>query len=94
LLFGATWFTEIQGGSDLGANMVEANLNGENWLLNGTTKYFASNAGLADLALVSARPKGGKNGAKGLSLFAVPKENSKGKRNFMIRRLKRKSRNE
>lgn len=91
LLFGATWFTEIQGGSDLGANMVEANLNGENWLLNGTTKYFASNAGLADLALVSARPKGGKNGAKGLSLFVVPKENSKGKRNFMIRRLKRKS---
>ncbi|QGA69095.1 DNA alkylation response protein [Sulfolobus sp. E11-6] len=91
LLFGATWFTEVQGGSDLGANMVEAEFNGKYWVLNGNTKYFASGVGLADLALVSARPRGSKSGAKGLALFLVPKENSSGERNFLIRRLKRKS---
>ncbi|PVU77150.1 DNA alkylation response protein [Sulfolobus islandicus] len=91
LLFGATWFTEIQGGSDLGSNLVEAEFNGKYWLLKGNTKYFASGVGLADLALVSARPMGSKSGAKGLSLFLVPKKNNKGEKNFLIRRLKRKS---
>lgn len=91
LLFGATWFTEIQGGSDLGSNLVQAEFDGKHWLLKGNTKYFASGVGLADLALVSARPFGSKSGAKGLSLFLVPKENNRGEKNFLIRRLKRKS---
>jgi alkylation response protein AidB-like acyl-CoA dehydrogenase len=63
---GATWMTEVKGGSDLGANVETvarqsasrsagivsegANL----WLLNGD-KYFASNVG-AELAIVAARP--------------------------------------
>lgn len=89
--YGATWFTELQGGSDLGANAVEAANVGGRWFVNGDTKYFASNAGLADFALVTARPKGGQPGAKGLGLFLVPKYNSAGGRNFIVRRLKEKS---
>jgi len=90
IMYGATWFTEIQGGSDLGANKTEAFYEGKEWHINGE-KYFASNAGIADLALVSARPKGSITGAKGLALFLVPKFNKDGKRNFLIRRLKEKS---
>jgi len=88
---GATWFTELQGGSDLGANKLEARANGETWLLNGDTKYFASNAGLAHFAIVTARPRGARAGAKGLALFLVPEINSSGIRNFTVRRLKDKS---
>src|SRR5215469_9081332 len=54
---GATWMTEIKGGSDLG-NTVEtvARPAGDHWLLTGD-KYFTSNAG-AELAVVAARPEG------------------------------------
>ena len=89
--YGATWFTELQGGSDLGSNLVEAVEEGGLWRINGDTKYFASNVGLADFALVTARPRGAPQGAKGLGLFLVPKEDSKGNRNFDFRRLKEKS---
>ncbi len=89
--FGATWFTELQGGSDLGANRVEAREAEGRWRISGDTKYFASNAGLADFALVSARPRGAAPGAKGLGLFLVPRIDAKGRRNFTIRRLKEKS---
>ncbi len=89
--FGATWFTEIQGGSDLGANQVTAHRHDGRWRITGDTKYFASNAGLADYALVSARPSGAPEGAKGLGLFLVPKLGSNGQRNFAVRRLKEKS---
>jgi len=91
ITYGATWFTELQGGNDLGANLVEAIQDGASWRVNGDTKYFASNAGLADLALVTARPRGAGPGAKGLGLFLVPKINVLGKRNFILRRLKEKS---
>jgi alkylation response protein AidB-like acyl-CoA dehydrogenase len=66
---GATWMTEIKGGSDLGANVetiarraaseppaVAGGLK-DLWILNGD-KYFASNVG-AELAIVAARPEGG-----------------------------------
>lgn len=89
--FGATWFTELQGGSDLGANRVEARETEGGWRISGDTKYFASNVGLADYALVSARPRGAPPGAKGLGLFLVPKIDAKGRRNFTVRRLKEKS---
>ena len=89
--YGATWFTETQGGSDLGANLVESQQEGGVWRISGDTKYFASNAGLADCALVSARLRGGKEGAKGLGLFLVPRFDSAGRRNFTVRRLKDKS---
>jgi acyl-CoA dehydrogenase len=89
--YGATWFTELQGGSDLGSNLAEAVEEGGLWRVSGDTKYFASNAGLADFALVTARPRGASQGAKGLGLFLVPKYDSSGKRNFDLRRLKEKS---
>ena len=89
--YGATWFTELQGGSDLGANMVEAWQENGHWWIRGDTKYFASDAGLADYALVTARPEGAPPGAKGLGLFLVPRYNSAGARNFDVRRLKEKS---
>jgi len=88
--FGATWFTEVQGGSDLGANTTMARMEGGVWRLYGE-KYFASGVGLADIALVSARPEGSKPGAKGLALFAVPRVDSRGNLNFIVRRLKDKS---
>ena len=89
--YGATWFTELQGGSDLGANLVESHQEDGIWRVVGDTKYFASDAGLADYALVTARPRGAPAGAKGLGLFLVPRYDSRGRRNFDVRRLKDKS---
>ncbi len=91
ILLGATWFTEIQGGSDLGANETQAWQEGGTWILDGDKKYFASNAGLADLALVSARPRGAVKGAKGLALFLVPRLWEDSSLNYFVRRLKWKS---
>lgn len=88
--FGATWMTEIQGGSDLGANVTVARKEGDTWRLTGE-KYFASGAGLADYALVTARPEGARLGAKGLALFLLPRLDASGKLNFTVRRLKDKS---
>lgn len=91
LELGATWFTEVQGGSDLGANQTTARLaSGGRWLLNGY-KYFASGAGLADVALVTARPPGAPKGVRGLALFLVPRQASGGGLNYHVRRLKTKS---
>jgi acyl-CoA dehydrogenase len=89
--WGATWMTETQGGSDLGANTTRAQVKNGVWRLYGDTKYFASNAGLADCAIVTARPEGAKPGPKGLSLFLVPRLDKNGNLNFILRRLKDKS---
>jgi alkylation response protein AidB-like acyl-CoA dehydrogenase len=89
---GATWMTEIKGGSDLGATVdTVARPTGDHWQLTGD-KYFASNAG-AELAVVAARPEGGANNVRGLALFLVPKHRSHGRQNpgqlnYTIRRLK------
>ena len=90
-LWGATWFTEVQGGSDLGANTARAEpVAGRLHRLYGY-KYFASGAGVADWALTTARLPGSRPGAKGLSLFAVPRLSSEGRLNYHVRRLKWKS---
>ncbi len=89
--FGATWMTEIQGGSDLGANRTVARRAGEVWVLSGGDKYFASGAGLADVAIATARPEGAPEGPKGLALFLVPRINSRGELNYKVRRYKDKS---
>ena len=69
---GATWMTEIKGGSDLGAGVeTTAVPDGGAWRLTGD-KYFSSNAG-AELAVVAARPKGAPPGVRGLALFLVPR---------------------
>ncbi|HEY43345.1 MAG TPA: acyl-CoA dehydrogenase [Anaerolineae bacterium] len=90
-MWGATWMTETQGGSDLGANTTVAKLETGVWRLYGEEKSFASNAGLADLALVTARPEGAKPGPKGLALFIVPRLSQSGDLNFTVRRFKAKS---
>jgi alkylation response protein AidB-like acyl-CoA dehydrogenase len=89
--WGATWMSETQGGSDLGANQTVARQEGGAWRLYGEDKYFASNAGLADLAIVTARPEGAATGPKGIALFLVPRLDEQGQLNFQLRRLKRKS---
>ncbi len=88
--WGATWMTEIQGGSDLGANTLQAARAGDAWRLDGE-KYFCSGAGLTDVALVTARPEGAPAGPKGLALFLVPRINRAGALNYHVRRLKDKS---
>jgi alkylation response protein AidB-like acyl-CoA dehydrogenase len=90
-MWGATWMSETQGGSDLGANTTVAKRDGGVWRLYGEEKSFASNAGIADLALVTARPEGAPAGPKGLALFLVPRSNAEGELNFKVRRFKVKS---
>jgi alkylation response protein AidB-like acyl-CoA dehydrogenase len=89
--WGATWMTETQGGSDLGANTTTAKIEKGLWKLEGKEKYFASNAGIADVALVTARPEGAQPGPKGLALFVVPRLDHRGGLNYRVRRFKRKS---
>ena len=85
---GATFLTERQGGSDVGANVVEARFDGENYRLFGE-KYFASNAGMCGVAMVLARQTNAPSGSKGLTLFAVPWKKEDGSVNGLrIRRLK------
>ncbi|WP_026685085.1 acyl-CoA dehydrogenase family protein [Heyndrickxia coagulans] len=85
---GATFLTERQGGSDVGANETKAVLEGGCYRLYGE-KYFASNAGVCGVAMVLARREGAPSGTKGLSLFLVPWEKENGEKNgIYIRRLK------
>jgi acyl-CoA dehydrogenase len=84
---GATWMTEIEGGSDLGAGVkTVARPAADGWLLTGD-KYFTSNAN-AELAVVTARPEGAAPGVRGLALFLVPRYSKDGRLNCFIRRLK------
>jgi acyl-CoA dehydrogenase len=84
---GATWMTEIKGGSDLGAAVeTVSQLDGSKWRLTGD-KYFASNAG-AELAVVAARPAGAPHNVRGLTLYLVPRRGEDGQLNYRIRRLK------
>ncbi|WP_036575313.1 acyl-CoA dehydrogenase family protein [Oceanobacillus picturae] len=84
---GATFLTERQGGSDVGANEVKAVPNGKSFRISGE-KYFASNAGACGLAMVLARMDGAPEGTKGLSLFLVPWEENRKEGLLRIRRLK------
>src|SRR6266853_2095684 len=84
---GATWMTEIKGGSDLGGAVETiARPAGDAWRLSGE-KYFTSNAG-AELAVVAARPEGASAGVRGLALFLVPRFRKDGELNYFVRRLK------
>lgn len=83
---GATFLTEIQGGSDVGAALTKAIKNGDHYLLSGE-KWFASNCD-AEIAIVLARVND-KPSTKGLGLFLVPRTLPNGNRNNVtIRRLK------
>jgi len=63
---GAQYISEIQGGSDIPANLIEAVNEGNTWRLYGT-KFFCS-ATHADYAVVTAKPKGSEDPA----IFIVP----------------------
>ncbi len=90
LFTGAQFLTEVQGGSDVGANSCIAtpfNETENTWRINGE-KWFCSNVG-ADLALMTARLPNGERGTKGLGLFLVPRRLDDGSLNGIhIRRLK------
>ena len=84
---GAQYLSEIQGGSDVPANLLEAARAGDTWRLYGT-KFFCS-ATHADYAVVTAKP----TGSEKVGLFVVPSwlpgDKQREKRNgFTIDRLK------
>ncbi len=85
---GAQFLTEVQGGSDVGANAVIAQDAGDgSWRISGE-KWFCSNIN-AQQFLVMARPEGAASGTRGLGAFLVPRTLDDGTTNgFYIRRLK------
>lgn len=83
---GAQFLTEVQGGSDVGANAVVAREEHGVWRLHGE-KWFCSVID-AQLFLVTARPEGEGAGTRGLRAFAVPREVDGRVNDFRIRRLK------
>ncbi|NOX63490.1 MAG: hypothetical protein GXP42_16325 [Chloroflexi bacterium] len=84
------FLTEVQGGSDVGANdALAAQAEDGTWRIRGE-KWFCSVAN-ADQMLVTARPEGAPPGTKGLGVFLVPRRLPDGSLNhFTIRRLKTK----
>jgi len=84
------FLTEVQGGSDVGANGTRAWLGDDGvWRIRGE-KWFCSNAN-AELMVITARFSEARKGTKGLSAFLVPSTKPDGTRNdFTFRRLKEK----
>jgi hypothetical protein len=84
----AQFLTEVQGGSDVGANALAAAQDPDGtWRLTGE-KWFCSNIN-ADQFLVMARPHGAPEGTRGLGAFIVPRRLDDGTVNgFHLRRLK------
>ena len=77
-MWGSQFLTEVQGGSDVGANACQASLVRPEtadrpalWRLTGE-KWFCSVAD-ASLFLVTARPESAESGTRGLGLFVVPR---------------------
>lgn len=86
-IHGSQFLTEVQGGSDVGANSLAARLDGDRWRLSGE-KWFCSVAD-AQLFVVTARPDGAGPGTQGLGAFVVPRLLDNGEVNhFELRRLK------
>ncbi|HQU27215.1 MAG TPA: acyl-CoA dehydrogenase family protein [Acidimicrobiales bacterium] len=87
---GAQFLTEVQGGSDVGANVVVAVPDPEvpgAWRVSGE-KWFCSVAD-ADLFALTARPDGAPAGTRGLGCFLVPRTlDGVTPNGFTIRRLK------
>lgn len=89
-LRGSQFLTEVQGGSDVGANFASATPDPEipgAWRISGE-KWFCSVAD-ADLFALTARPESAPSGTKGLACFLVPRTLDGATPNgFRIRRLK------
>ena len=87
-LRGAQFLTEVQGGSDVGANAVVARPAPDGGALLTGEKWFCSVID-ADLFLVTARPEGASSGTAGVHGYVVPRLRDDGRTNdFRIRRLK------
>jgi acyl-CoA dehydrogenase len=83
---GAQFLTERHGGSDVGANRVEAAPDGDVWRISGE-KWFCSVAD-ADQFVVTARRRGAGEGTRGIGCFLVPRRLDGRVNGFRIRRLK------
>jgi alkylation response protein AidB-like acyl-CoA dehydrogenase len=68
---GAQFVTEIQGGSDVPANTVQAIADGDGAFRLHGQKWFCSNIN-ADFFVVTARPPAAPAGPQGVALFLVP----------------------
>lgn len=90
---GAQFLTEVQGGSDVGANAVTATQTEDgSWRINGE-KWFCSNINsdqfLMTARVVNKQREESETGTRGLGLFLVPRLLKDGSTNgFYIRRLK------
>ncbi len=88
-LHAAQFVTEVQGGSDVGANIcrarADASRNG--WYRISGEKWFCSVAD-AGLFVVSARVDGSPSGTSGLALFLVPRHVEGRVNGFRLRHLK------
>jgi alkylation response protein AidB-like acyl-CoA dehydrogenase len=89
-LRGSQFLTEVQGGSDVGANVTRATPDPEvpgAWRVSGE-KWFCSVAD-ADLFAVTARPESAGPGTKGLTCFVIPRSlDGITPNGFRLRRLK------
>jgi len=84
---GAQFLTEVQGGSDVGANSVTARPQTDGRFAITGEKWFCSSAD-ADVFLMTARPEGAAPGTSGLGLFLVPRETGGAPNGFRLRRVK------
>ena len=80
------FLTEVQGGSDVGANVSVARKGSTGFAITGE-KWFCSVADAA-VFLLLARPEGAPQGTSGLGCFVVPREHDGSPNGFSIRRLK------
>lgn len=89
-LHACQFLTELQGGSDVGANATVAVKDEDgNWRLHGE-KWFCSVMD-AGLMVLTARPEGAPPGTKGLAAFVAPRILENGRPNhFTVKRLKSK----
>jgi alkylation response protein AidB-like acyl-CoA dehydrogenase len=81
------FLTEVQGGSDVGANACSAVRRPDGTYLLSGEKWFCSVAD-AQQFLVTARPEGAPGGTSGLGCFIVPREIEDTPNGFSLRRLK------
>ena len=91
VVHGAQFVTEMQGGSDVPANRTRAEPSDGAFRLHGR-KWFCSNVN-ADWYLVTARPDGAPEGARGVGLFLVEarrEADAPGRNGHTVDRLKEK----
>ena len=84
---GSQFLTEVQGGSDVGANVCAAVHRGDGTYLISGEKWFCSVADARQF-FVTARVDGGPEGTRGLGSFVVPRTLDGTPNGFALRRLK------